>query len=245
MKRHRKLNKLTQDCKNWGQEARPADKARPVDKARPEGKARLEGLTSLTDRTKLALAGGFVLIALAAGPGQAQSGGATNPSQAASAKSEVKPGQVLDPNNYVGMVRAGYQAAKEIPDICAKLFCYCGCDLTDCHGSLLDCFTSDHGVDCHICQEESILALKFHRKGKSLSYIQKYIDKRYAKEYPFEIESPILEKYKADRLWDIGKKGADSKKKKSTEASSTTPVAKAGKRRKDGSCCEGDKDKKQ
>jgi hypothetical protein len=139
--------------------------------------------------------------------------------------------QVLDPNNYVGQVKAGYAAAKEIPEICAKLFCYCGCDLTDCHGSLLDCFTSDHGVDCHICQEESILALNFHRKGKSLSDIQKYIDKRYSKEYPFEVESPGLQKYKKQRLWDAGKKA-------SAETSISTKKNKS--RSSDAACC-GDK----
>lgn len=150
-----------------------------------------------------------------------------------SAWAEEKPtgtGQVLDPNNYVGQVKAGYAAAKEIPEICAKLFCYCGCDLTDCHGSLLDCFTSDHGVDCHICQEESILALSYHRKGKSLSDIQKYIDKRYSKEYPFEVESPGLQKYKKERLWDAGKK----------TSSEITSNKKSKNRSTDSSCC-GDK----
>src|SRR5688572_29879774 len=153
-----------------------------------------------------------------------------------SVSAEDKPtgtGQVLDPNNYVGQVKAGYAAAKEIPEICAKLFCYCGCDLTDCHGSLLDCFTSDHGVDCHICQEESILALSFHRKGKSLSDIQKYIDKRYAKEYPFEVESPVLQKYKKERLWDAGKKA-------STDSTSSASNKKSKTRSTDASCC-GDK----
>ncbi len=151
---------------------------------------------------------------------------------------EEKPTQVLDPNNYVGQVKAGYAAAKEIPEICAKLFCYCGCDLTDCHGSLLDCFTSDHGVDCHICQEESILALNFHRKGKSLAEIQKYIDKRYAKEYPFEVESPGLLKYKKERLWDTGKK-ADS-------GETAAPASKKTKTRStDAASCCGDKKTKE
>lgn len=152
--------------------------------------------------------------------------------------------EVLDPNNYVGQVKAGYQAAKEIPDICAKLFCYCGCDMTDCHGSLLDCFTSDHGVDCHICQEEAILALKFHRKGKSLADIQKFIDKRYAKEYPFEVESATLLKYKKERLWDANKKGSasgDSQPSASVNGSDgkAEPKLKAGKKL-DASCCGND-----
>ncbi|MBX9666753.1 MAG: PCYCGC domain-containing protein [Candidatus Obscuribacterales bacterium] len=144
---------------------------------------------------------------------------------------------VLDPNNYVGQVKAGYQAAKEIPEICAKLFCYCGCDLTDCHATLLDCFTSDHGVDCHICQEETILALKFHRKGKSLTDIQKFIDKRYSKEYPFEEESDALKKYKAERLW--GNKGTNSASNKKTEDRDNSKSSMANTKRKPDakSCC--------
>lgn len=146
--------------------------------------------------------------------------------------------EVLNPDNYVGQVKAGYAAAREIPEICARLFCYCGCDLTDCHGSLLDCFTSDHGVDCHICQEEAILALKFHKKGKSLGDIQKFIDKRYAKEYPFEVESPVLQKYKRERLWDAGKKSETPNKKAGAETGGQTQKQKA-----DGSCCSGQKSK--
>ena len=113
---------------------------------------------------------------------------------------------VLNPDQYIGQAKAGYKAAQQVPEICAKLFCYCGCDLTDCHGTLLDCFTSDHGVDCHICQEEAIIALQMHKKGKSLAKIQRTIDKRYGKEYPFEEESPALTKYKANRLWGSKKK---------------------------------------
>lgn len=152
--------------------------------------------------------------------------------------------QVLDPTNYVGQVRAGYAAAKEIPEVCAKLFCYCGCDGTDIHGSLLDCFTSDHGVDCHICQEESILALKFYRKGKSIKEIQKYIDQRYAREYPFEEETEIYKKYKAERLW--GNKSGSSSGSTKSETVQLKPSESSGEKRKlkkDGSCCASDKDK--
>ena len=136
--------------------------------------------------------------------------------EANSSKTEKK---VLDPNQFFGQAKAGYVAAQRIPEICAKLFCYCGCDLTDCHGTLLDCFTSDHGVDCHICQEEALIALRLNKRKKPLAKIQKYIDKRYAKEYPFEMESKVLKDYKASRLWDKKKKKKQSSKKaKKTEA---------------------------
>jgi hypothetical protein len=108
---------------------------------------------------------------------------------------------VLDPGQYFGKAKAGYQAAKEAPEICAKLFCYCGCDLTDDHGSLLDCFTSDHGVDCYICQEEALVALKMKQQGKSLAEIQKVVDLAYTKEYPWDENSPAYKKYLAAKLW--------------------------------------------
>src|SRR5580692_603585 len=58
--------------------------------------------------------------------------------------------QVLPAEQFFGEAQAGYTAAAQIPDICEKLFCYCGCDSTDKHQSLLDCFTSDHGADCSV-----------------------------------------------------------------------------------------------
>jgi hypothetical protein len=50
---------------------------------------------------------------------------------------------VLSPQTFFGNAQAGYDAAQQIPDICSKLFCYCGCEAkeTDDHSSLLDCFT--------------------------------------------------------------------------------------------------------
>ncbi len=111
------------------------------------------------------------------------------------------PAPVLDPEKFFGNAKAGYMAAKEAPDVCLKLFCYCGCDLTDEHNSLLDCFTSDHGVDCHICQEEALIGLKMKRQGKSIAEIQKAVDIMFYKQYPFDEVSPALKKYRAERLW--------------------------------------------
>jgi hypothetical protein len=110
---------------------------------------------------------------------------------------------VLSPDKYFGPAQAGYAAAQKVPDICAKLFCYCGCDLSDNHSSLLDCFTSDHGADCSICQDEAILALKMKKEGKSLADIQKAVDRRFLKEYQqvFSVPSEALLKYRQQREW--------------------------------------------
>ncbi|MBX9939313.1 MAG: PCYCGC domain-containing protein [Candidatus Obscuribacterales bacterium] len=133
------------------------------------------------------------------------------------AKEQLKP--VLNPEKYFGKAKLGYMAAQRCPEICAKLFCYCGCDVTDEHGSLLDCFTSDHGVDCYICQEEALVALQMKKDGKSLAEIQKVIDQSYEKQYPFDA-TEILLKYRRERLWQpqIEKQSSNGKEKSPRDA---------------------------
>src|SRR5437016_679078 len=61
---------------------------------------------------------------------------------------------VLEPGKFFGEAAMGYASAQAAPQVMSKLFCYCGCDTTDGHSALIDCYTSMHGQDCHICQEE-------------------------------------------------------------------------------------------
>jgi Protein of unknown function with PCYCGC motif len=104
--------------------------------------------------------------------------------------------KVLSPEKFVGKVALGYKAAQTIPEVCSKLFCYCGCDLTDSHTSLLDCFTCMHGMDCNICLDEAIVALHLKEQGKSLTEIQNTIDDGFALQYPWDKPSPALIKYR-------------------------------------------------
>src|SRR5262249_14426704 len=150
-----------------------------------------------------------------------------------------KPGTapaVLPPENFVGKASEGYAAAKEVPDICKKLFCYCGCDMTDSHSSLLDCFTCEHGVDCTICQDEAIIALNLKKKGKSLADIQKEIDQAFQTLYPWEKPSPALEKYRGSLK---AVSPADSPKVGKTESLLKLPAQPGdqAKRRRYGGCC--------
>ena len=119
---------------------------------------------------------------------------------------------VLDPEKYFGKAKLGYMAARLCPEICEKLFCYCGCDVTDEHSTLLDCFTSDHGVDCYICQEEALIALKMKREGKSLAEIQKAVDLQYEKQNPFAPTDKLL-RYQKERLWQPEKTSSPGKTK--------------------------------
>lgn len=163
----------------------------------------------------------------------------------ASAKAEsVKPpakkrAEVLDPNQFFGMAMIGYAAAKQAPEVMENLFCYCGCDLTDSHISLLDCFTSIHGVDCHICQEEAQIALKMHKQGDSMVKIQRRIDEEFAKQYPFEEDTPTYKKYKANRLWVKGGPANNQPASTGLGPDPKNPKLKPG--AKAGNCCAGDK----
>jgi hypothetical protein len=103
--------------------------------------------------------------------------------------------EVIAPEKFSGQIAAGYKAAQKAKDVCSKLFCYCGCDMTDEHISLLDCFTSMHGVDCAICQEEAIIACHMKEQGKTLAQIQQAIDERFSAQYPWDEPSPTYESY--------------------------------------------------
>lgn len=46
---------------------------------------------------------------------------------------------------FQGRAREAYQAAAEIPQVLAGLACYCGCDKSQGHRNLLDCFVDTHG----------------------------------------------------------------------------------------------------
>lgn len=125
------------------------------------------------------------------------------PAKQAEDKDESLP-PVLSPDKFFGPAAMGYAAAKGCPHICHNLFCYCGCDITDNHKCLLDCFTGPHGADCHICQEEAMLALRMKRADESMGAIQKAIDEAYSSKYPFKEESAALKHYKSVRKWQPG-----------------------------------------
>ena len=51
----------------------------------------------------------------------------------------------LPADRFQGRAREAYKAAAEIPDVFAGVKCYCGCDKSQGHRNLLDCFVDDHG----------------------------------------------------------------------------------------------------
>jgi hypothetical protein len=70
--------------------------------------------------------------------------------------------------------------------------CYCHCDRSNGHGSLLDCFTGRHGAGCDICQKEAFYSYEQTKKGKTATQIreaiirgdwQKVVIAKYQKDY--------------------------------------------------------------
>jgi hypothetical protein len=137
---------------------------------------------------------------------------------------------VMDPSLASGMAAVGYASAKAAPEVMAKLFCYCGCDMTDSHTALIDCFTGQHGMDCHICQEEAVLALRMHRDGASIAEIQKRVDAEFSKQYPFTEKTAALKKYEAMRAGTPAPAASTG-----TEKSASKPKLKPGMTA--GDCC--------
>ncbi|MBV9763045.1 MAG: hypothetical protein JO340_20960 [Acidobacteriaceae bacterium] len=72
-------------------------------------------------------------------------------------------------------VSSVYAVAAKIPDLLYQLPCYCYCDRTMSHQSLLDCFRGKHAAECDICRQEAVFAYCEHRKGLSPARIRKAI----------------------------------------------------------------------
>lgn len=103
--------------------------------------------------------------------------------------------RIVSPGAFSGEVRAAYKAANAIPEILDQMFCYCGCDITDGHCSLLDCYLSNHGVDCRECKSEALTSLKMHRSGSSIEAIRQKLHDEWKKSYIFKTPTPAYKRY--------------------------------------------------
>src|SRR5262245_37878900 len=80
----------------------------------------------------------------------------------------------LSPASFKGdrETQACYRMAGETKALLYQLPCYCACDKMEGHQSLLDCFTSKHGVGCEVCKREVAYAYRESRKGRSVDQIR-------------------------------------------------------------------------
>jgi Protein of unknown function with PCYCGC motif len=90
----------------------------------------------------------------------------TMPAHFEQAPSRSTLGPTLPPEQFTGLVRDAYRAAREIPQTIAQMPCYCHCDRGMGHKSLYSCFEDDHASHCATCVNEALLTLKLEREGK-------------------------------------------------------------------------------
>jgi len=85
----------------------------------------------------------------------------------------------LDPNQFVGEVKKAYQVAERDPALLSQLHCYCGCDRTDGHKNLLDCYRDTHGAHCAICTGEALEAEQLAQQGMPVEKIRDALRERF------------------------------------------------------------------
>lgn len=57
---------------------------------------------------------------------------------------ETRP--TLSPTLFTGKIAQAYQAAREVPQVLDQLYCYCQCQETFGHKSLLSCYVDNHAA---------------------------------------------------------------------------------------------------
>jgi hypothetical protein len=73
------------------------------------------------------------------------------------------------------VVQNAYTVAAKIKKTLYREPCYCHCDRSQGHTSLLDCFASKHGAGCNICIDEDFYTYEQSRKGKTAAQIREGI----------------------------------------------------------------------
>jgi hypothetical protein len=86
--------------------------------------------------------------------------------------STMSPEEFADP-----LVKNAYAAAARVRKALYQQPCYCHCDRSQGHESLLDCFASKHGSGCGTCMLEALYTYEQTRKGKPPSQIRAGIER--------------------------------------------------------------------
>jgi len=141
-------------------------------------------------RTK-SLLGGVILATVAFGvgliPQQVSSRSAVSVLQDATGEpvpafhSSVPAGQLpatMNPSLFTDpLAQNAYRLAARIKKVLYQQPCYCHCDRSQGHGSLLDCFVSKHAAACGICEREDFYAYEQTHQGKTGAQIREGIER--------------------------------------------------------------------
>src|SRR5712691_10069704 len=139
-----------------------------------------------------------MVLAVATVPQRAASRRAQNPAEEPVPALHAAPPQrphraTLSPTVFGAVVvQNAYAVAARVKKILSQQLCYCHCDRSQGHGSLLDCFASKHGAGCNICIDEDFYSYEQSRKGKTPAQIRSGIIKG-------EWQSVDLTKYQQPR----------------------------------------------
>jgi hypothetical protein len=79
----------------------------------------------------------------------------------------------VDPSLFTEpVVQNAYAVAAKVKRVLYQQPCYCHCDRSQGHKSLLDCFASKHGSGCGTCIYEDFYAYEQSSQGKSAAQIR-------------------------------------------------------------------------
>jgi hypothetical protein len=86
--------------------------------------------------------------------------------------------ETLNPSEFTNVVvQNAYILAARVKKILYQQPCYCHCDRSQGHSSLLDCFASKHGAGCGVCMREAIYSYEQSHKGKTPAQIRAGIER--------------------------------------------------------------------
>jgi len=84
----------------------------------------------------------------------------------------------MEPSIYSEkLIFNAYVVAGRVKKVLYQQPCYCHCDRSSGHGSLLDCFVSRHGAGCDICQKEAFYSYEQTKKGKTPTQTREGIER--------------------------------------------------------------------
>jgi uncharacterized protein with PCYCGC motif len=75
------------------------------------------------------------------------------------------------------VVQNAYALAARVRKVLYQQPCYCHCDRSQGHGSLLDCFAGKHAAECGVCIREGLYSYEQTRKGKTAAQIRDGIER--------------------------------------------------------------------
>jgi Protein of unknown function with PCYCGC motif len=79
----------------------------------------------------------------------------------------------MSPDNFSDpVVQNAYALAAHVKKVLYQQPCYCHCDRSQGHESLLDCFVSKHGAGCGTCVREDLYSYEQTHQGKTPAQIR-------------------------------------------------------------------------